>query len=260
MIPNKLHALWKEGKPVINGWLSIGNPFSAEIVASQGYDSLVIDQQHGLLDYSASVPMMQAIASSGVVPIVRVPWLDPAAIMKALDAGAYGILCPMINNRQEAEQLVSCMRYPPDGMRSFGPIRALFSAGQDYPSKANSEVFCLAMIETAEGMANLEEIVTTPGLDGIYIGPADLTLGLTNGRLPPGVDIEDAEMIEAFKKILAAAHGAGIKACMHCASPDYAKRAVDWGFDFVTLMNDAKLLANAAGASVGRTKELLGRN
>jgi len=228
-------------------------------VASQGYDSLVIDQQHGLLDYSASVPMMQAIASSGVVPIVRVPWLDPAAIMKALDAGAYGILCPMINNRQEAEQLVSCMRYPPDGKRSFGPIRALFSAGADYPSKANSEVFCLAMIETAEGMENLEEIVTTPGLDGIYIGPADLTLGLANGRLPPGVDIEEAEMIEAFKKILASAHNAGIKACMHCASPDYAKRAVDWGFDFVTLMNDVKLLASAANASVGRTKELLGR-
>lgn len=259
MLENKVRTLWNEGKPVINGWLAIGNAFTAEIMAEQGYDSLVIDIQHGLLDYTQAVQMMQATRMSGAVPIVRVPWLDPAEIMKSLDAGAYGILCPMINNREQAEQLVSCMRYPPEGNRSFGPVRAVYSAGADYASKANDEVFCLAMIETAEGMKNLQEIVTTPGLDGVYIGPADLSLGLTNGRLAPGFDREEPEMIEAFQTILKAAHDAGIKACMHCGSPEYAKRAVDWGFDFVTLLNDARLLTAAAAASAGRARELLGR-
>ena len=106
MLDNKVKQLWQQGLPVINGWLAIGNAFSAEIVASQGYDSVVIDVQHGLLEYTQAVQMMQAIQSSGTVPIVRVPWLDPPQIMKALDAGAYGILCPMINNREEAELLV----------------------------------------------------------------------------------------------------------------------------------------------------------
>ena len=258
MTPNKLRQLWHDGKPAINGWLSIGNSFSAEIMATQGYDSFVIDMQHGLLDYNDTVTMMQAIQKSGAVPIVRVPWLDPVHIMKALDAGAYGILCPMISNREQAEQLVSCMRYPPDGNRSFGPIRAAFSAGSDYASEANKEVFCLAMIEPAEGMANLEDIVSTPGLDGVYIGPADLALALSNGALAPGFDREEPEMIENYQTILKAAHGAGIKACMHCGSPEYAKRAVDWGFDLVTLMNDARLLAAAAGASVSRVRELIG--
>lgn len=258
MTPNKLRQLWHDGKPAINGWLSIGNSFSAEIMATQGYDSMVIDMQHGLLDYAESVTMMQAIHSSGTVPIIRVPWLDPVHIMKALDAGAYGILCPMISNREQAEQLVSCMRYPPEGNRSFGPIRAAFSAGADYASEANKEVFCLAMIETAEGMSNLEDIAATPGLDGLYIGPADLALALSNGALAPGFDREEPEMIENYQTILKAAHNAGIKACMHCGSPDYAKRAVDWGFDLVTLLNDARLLASAAGASVGRARELIG--
>jgi len=260
VLENKIKQLWSEGKPVINGWLSIGNGFSAEIIAAQGYDSLVIDIQHGLLEYTQAVQMMQAMHSSGVVPIVRVPWLDPAQIMKSLDAGAYGILCPMINNREQAERLVSCMRYPPEGNRSFGPIRALYSAGADYPSQANSQVFCLAMIETAEGMENLEEIAATPGLDGLYIGPADLALGITNGRVPPGVDREEPEMIDAFKTIMNTAHAAGIKACMHCSAPEYASRAVEWGFDFVTLLSDAKLMAAAAAQSVGKTRELLGRN
>lgn len=260
MLENKVKQLWQEGKPVINGWLSIGNGFSAEVVASQGYDSVVIDMQHGLLEYTQVVQMMQAIRNSEVVPIVRVPWLDPPQIMKALDAGAYGILCPMINNREEAELLVSCMRYPPEGNRSFGPIRAVYSAGADYYGKANSQVFCLAMVETVEGMKNLEEIASTPGLDGIYIGPADLALTLTNGRLPPGVDYQEEDMIEAYKTILAAAHAAGIKACMHCGSPEYAKRAVDWGFDFVSLLNDVRMLAAAASASTGRARELLGRD
>lgn len=258
MIPNGIKTAWGEGRAVVNGWLSIASPFAAEIMAEQGYDSLTVDLQHGVVDYAQAVTMLQAMRASGVVPLARVPWLDPGIIMKMLDAGALGIICPMINSRAEAEQLVAAMRYPPRGRRSFGPTRAVVAAGSDYPRKADDEVLAFAMIETAEGVANLDEIVATPGLDGVYIGPADLTLGVTGGRLAPGFNREEPEMVEVIQRIRAAAHGAGIKAALHCGSPDYAAKAVGWGFDLVTLLNDVRLLAGAAAANVARTRELLG--
>lgn len=257
MITNALKSIWSSGKASLNGWLAIANSFSAEIMAAQPYDSVTIDMQHGLIEHSAVVPMLQAMRASGVVPLVRVPWLEAGAIMKVLDAGAYGVICPMINNRQQAERLVSYVRYPPDGTRSFGPTRALVTAGADYAQNANDEVLCLAMIETAEAMENLEEIVSTPGIDGVYIGPSDLTLGIARGRLAPHFDREEEEMVTAIRQILAAAHEAGIVAALHCGTPDYAARAVAWGFDMVTVSSDVRLLTAAAGGSVSRTRELI---
>ena len=260
MTPNGIRRLWSEGKPVLNGWLSIGNPFTAEIMAAQGYDALTIDQQHGFLGYEAAAAMMQAIRASSATPMMRVPWLSAGDIMKALDAGALGIICPMINSRAEAEQLVSYMRYPPHGQRSFGPTRAVVAHGADYGQKADEEVLCLAMIETADGMKNLDEIVTTAGLDGVYIGPADLTLGLTGRKYPTGFDREEPEMVAAIKTILAKAHAAGIRACLHCGSPAYAAKAISWGFDLVTLLNDVRLLASAAQASLTATRKAMGEH
>ena len=257
MIKCGVKNLWDSGQPALNGWLSIGNSFTAEVMAEQGYDSITIDMQHGIIDYGTAVTMLQAIRASGVTPIVRVPWLDPATIMQALDTGAYGIICPMINTREQAEQLVSYTRYPPRGTRSFGPARASFSAGSDYASEANDEVFCLAMIETAEAMSNLDEIASTPGLDGLYIGPADLTISVTNGRLPPGFDRQEEEMLEVIDKILKAAQSAGIRACLHCGSPDYAANAIAQGFNLATLLNDVRLLAGAAAASVSQARARL---
>jgi 4-hydroxy-2-oxoheptanedioate aldolase len=258
MMKNELKALWSKGEPAINGWLSISSSFSAEIMAAQGYDSLTVDIQHGIIDYAGAVTMLQAMRASGVTPLARVPWLDPGAIMKVMDAGAYGVICPMINSREQAERLVSYMRYPPDGTRSFGPTRANFSAGAGYASEANGEILCIAMIETAEAMENLEEIVSTPGVDGVYIGPADLTLGVTNGRLAPGFDREEPEMVSAIQRILSASKDAGIRACLHCGTPEYAAKAIGWGFDLVTISNDVRLLAGAAASTVGRARELIG--
>jgi 4-hydroxy-2-oxoheptanedioate aldolase len=258
MTPNHIRRLWAEGKPVLNGWLSIGNSFTAEIIAAQGYDAVTIDQQHGFLGYDALAPMMQAVKASPVTPMVRVPWLSAGDIMKALDAGALGIICPMINNREEAERLVSYMRYPPHGQRSFGPTRAVIAHGADYGQHADNEVLALAMIETADGMKNLDEIVSTPGLDGVYIGPADLTLGLTGRKYPTGFDREEPEMVDAIQTIVRKAHEAGIKACLHCGSAAYAAKAIGWGFDLVTLLNDVRLLASAAKANVDATRKLLG--
>jgi 4-hydroxy-2-oxoheptanedioate aldolase len=259
MTSSKLRDLWKAGKPVINGWLSTSSSFVAEIMAAQGYDSLTIDLQHGFVGYDQATSMLQAMRASQVTPMVRVPWLDPADVMKALDAGALGIICPMVNTRAEAERFVSYMRYPPDGVRSFGPTRVTFSEGADYGQRANAEVVALAMIETADAMRNLQDIVTTPGLDGVYIGPADLTLGLTGRKYPTGFDREEPEMVDAIQTILRAAHAAGIKAALHCGTPAYAAKAIGWGFDLVTLSNDVRLLAGAAAQSVAGVRGLLGQ-
>ncbi|MDP9137324.1 MAG: aldolase/citrate lyase family protein, partial [Pseudomonadota bacterium] len=175
MRPNPLKKLWASGGAAVNGWLAIPNSFSAEVMAHQGWDSLTLDLQHGLLDYGAVVPMLQAISTTGVAPLARVPWLEEGILMKLLDAGCYGLICPMINSRAECERFVQACRYPPRGGRSFGPIRALLYGGADYFAHANEEIVLLAMVETKAALDDLEGILSVPGLDGIYVGPADLS-------------------------------------------------------------------------------------
>lgn len=256
MIPNRLKQLWAEGKPAINGWCSIGNSFTAEIMAAQGFDSITIDMQHGALDYSHVLPMFQAMRASGATLMARVPWNEPGVIMKALDAGAYGIICPMVNTVEDAALFASYLRYPPLGQRSFGPTRVSFAAGNNYAGEANDNMLAFAMIETAEAMANLEAIAATPGLDGLYIGPADLTLSVTGGRLAPGFDREEPEMVAAIQSVLAAAKRNGIRAGLHCGTPDYAAKAIGWGFDLTTVGGDSRFLAAAAGAAVTKFRDL----
>ena len=256
MIKNALKQKWAAGQATINGWCSIGASFTAEIMAAQGYDSVTVDVQHGALDYSDLLPMFQAMRGSGAVLMARVSWLEPGIIMKCLDAGAYGIICPMIGTAAQAAEFVSYVRYPPLGQRSFGPTRVSFAAGANYAGEANGEILAFAMIETAEGMENLEAIAAVPGLDGIYVGPADLTLSLTQGRLAPGFDREEPEMIAALQRIVAVCKAAGLRAGLHCGTPDYAARAISWGYDMTTVSGDARLLAAAAGASVARFREL----
>ena len=260
MIENKLKKNWSNNKATLNGWLSIPNAFTAEIMAEQGYDSVTVDVQHGVIDFSDCVSMLQAMRASGVVPISRVPWLDPAIIMKVLDAGSMGVICPMINTKSQAEELVSYCKYPPHGVRSFGPTRANISLGANYWKEANQNIFCLAMIETQEAYNNVEEIASTHGLDGLYIGPADLTLGLGKGKLAPGFDREEPEMIEATKNILAAAKKNNKIAALHCGTPEYATKGVQWGFDMVTISNDVRLLISASSSSVKKFRNLMDDN
>jgi len=157
MRENPLRRIWAEGRAAVNGWLAIPSSFSAETMAHQGWDSLTVDMQHGVVDYQTAVTMLAAISTTDVTPLVRVPWLDPGIIMKMLDAGAYGVICPMVNTVADAETLVGACRYPPAGRRSFGPIRALLYAGADYPKHANETVIAFAMIETQEALDNLDQ-------------------------------------------------------------------------------------------------------
>ncbi len=249
---NPIRALWAQGRPVVNGWLSIGSPYVAEIVAGQGYDAVTIDLQHGMMGFDVALQMLIAVRGTGVAPIVRVPGLEASIITKVLDAGALGIICPLVNSAKEARDLVSFVRYPPLGQRSSGPTRASQIYGPDYYKFANAEPIVLAMIETRQGFHSAAEIAGTPGLDGVYIGPSDLTLGLENGRLPPGFDRKEPEMIAAIRHVIDTAHGAGIKAALHTGSSEYAAQAVGWGADLVTLLNDARMLANSAADAVKR--------
>jgi len=239
MRPNRLRELWNQGKPVTNGWLNIPGAFLAEAVASMGWDAVTVDTQHGLIGYPEMVAMLQAMASAPVTPIVRVPWNAPGEIMKALDAGAYGIICPMINNRAEAEAFVGACRYPPDGYRSFGPIRASMYAGAGYAEEANDQLLALAMIETREGLDKVEEIVATPGLDGVYIGPSDLSLSL-GGR--PNQDSQEPMILAAFQTILDACKRAGVRAGVHTTSVAYSQQMIAMGFDLVTVGADLRWL------------------
>jgi 4-hydroxy-2-oxoheptanedioate aldolase len=253
-----LGAIWAAGRASLNGWCSIGNAFTAEIMAAQGFDSVTVDMQHGALDYTDLLPMLQAMRASGATLMARVPWLDPALVMKALDAGCEGVICPMIGTAEEAAQLVSYMRYPPDGVRSFGPTRAVFAHGASYGKSANARVMAFAMIETAEGLANLEAIVATPGLDGIYVGPNDLALSASAGHLPPGLDREEPEVQAHLKAIAAACGRHGRIAAIHCGTAAYAARAIGWGYRMVTVGGDVRFLAAGAAAAVADFRRLTG--
>ena len=243
MRENRLRTVWQQGGAIVNGWLAIPSTFSAETMAHQGWDSLTIDIQHGVVDYQNAVHMLTAISTTDTVPVVRVPWLDEAILMKVLDAGAYGVICPMVNNAADAERLVAATHYPPLGRRSFGPIRALLYAGQDYPQHANDTVVVFAMIETREGLDNLEEILRVPGLDAIYVGPSDLSLAL--GCKPTFDDVEPPAA-EAIEYIVAKCKERGVVAAIHNGTPEYACKRIGMGFQLVTIASDARLMAAGA--------------
>ena len=252
MRKNKLKEIFKQGGSAINGWLQIPNSFTAELMANQNWDSLTLDMQHGIIDYSNAISMLQAISTTNVVPLARVNWNEPGQIMKILDAGAYGIICPMVSNRKEAEKFVQACMYPPKGYRSFGPIRGLIYGGSDYAKHSNDEMLKLAMIETKESLEKLDEIMSTPGLDGIYVGPADLSLAIGE---EPGFDRpEDTKAYSEILRILEHAKKNNIFAGIHNGTPEYAQKMIDKGFNFVTIGADQRALSSGAKAVVDKMK------
>ena len=249
---NKLKQMWQAGKPSVNGWLAIPSGFSAEVMAQAGWDSVTVDLQHGVQDYMSMVACFQAMQSHPVLPMVRVPWNEPGIIGKVLDGGAYGVICPMVNTKDQAEAFVAAARYPPAGARSNGPIRAgIYGSGTTYQSTANQEVLCLPMIETQEAVDNLEAILDVPGIDAVYIGPSDL--GFSMG-LPPVLDREEPQIIAIYERIVQETRRRGLRACVHCLTPAYAVRMIGMGFNLVTLGNDSGLLLTAARAAIKATR------
>ncbi|MGB0845656.1 MAG: HpcH/HpaI aldolase family protein [Thiolinea sp.] len=244
MRENTVLSAWQQDEQTIGCWLSMANAYSAEAIANLGFDWVCIDMQHGMIDYTDLTRMLPAVSTTATIPLVRVPWNEPYEIMKVLDAGAYGVIVPMVNNRAEAIQAVAACRYPPQGNRSYGPIRASLYGGAGYAQQANDEIACIAMIETKEGIENLEDIVSTPGLNGIYIGPADLALAM---GLPVSGDQPQAEHLEMVKHIQATCKKHGVAAGIHTSSLEYTQKYLAMGFNFVTLNTDSRhMVLNAS--------------
>lgn len=243
MRENRIRSIWKAGGAVVNGWLAIPSAFSAETMAHQGWDSLTVDLQHGVVDYPAAVNMFTAISTTDTVPVVRVPWNEPGILGKVLDAGAYGVICPMVNTREDAEHLVAATRYAPLGSRSMGPIRAALYGGADYAKHANDTVVVLGQVETQQSLDNLDAILSVKGLDGVYIGPADLSISL--GCAPTFDDVEPP-VAKAIEHVLARAKALGKVAAIHNGSPEAALARIAKGFQFVTIGSDARFIAAGA--------------
>jgi 4-hydroxy-2-oxoheptanedioate aldolase len=247
-VANKVKEAWKAGEAVVNGWLAIPSAFSAEMYAQCGWDSVTVDMQHGVQDYQSCVACFQGMQPHGVTPMVRVPWNEPGIIGKVLDAGAYGVICPMVNTEAEARALVQYSKYPPKGTRSNGPIRAgAYGSAGSYQKTANDEILVIPMIETQTALDNLEAILDVEGIDGIYIGPSDLGFSL---GMEPKLDREEPEIMRIYERLLNETSKRGIAAGLHNGTAEYANRMVKMGFKLVTIANDVGLMMNAAKAAV----------
>ena len=228
-----LRELWADGQPTFGAWLSAASSLSAETTARVGFDYVCADNQHGALDYQATVGLVQAVLLGGSRAIARVPWNDPGIIGKVLDAGVEGLVVPMVNTVAQAEAVVRSCRYPPLGERSFGPIMAGMRT-ENYSASANDRVAVIPMIETVTAVANIDAILGVPGVDAIYVGPADLSLSL---GLPPGNNDDRTEFTEALLTISAACHRAGVVAGIHSTGA-LAARRIEQGYQMITVCGD----------------------
>ncbi|MCZ4348155.1 HpcH/HpaI aldolase family protein [Devosia neptuniae] len=245
MRSNTVKTRLAAGETVVNAWLSIGSSYSAEGVGHSGVHSVTVDLQHGMLGFQEALHMLQAISATPAIPLVRVPDLDPAKIMHLLDAGAYGIICPMISTPEQAKALVAACRYPPFGNRSFGPSRGLLYGGKDYVANANETVMVIPMIETAEAVERIDEILAVEGIDMIYVGPNDLAFAVEGHVSFPRPASESA-----ITRILSSAMKRRIPVGIFCSDTEDARARRDQGCALVTPGNDFGHLTRSISAAV----------
>ena len=239
---NPLREAAAAGRKIRGAWIASPSAVVAEAVASTGYDYVSVDMQHGAADFSDAVMMFTAISGQGTVPMARVPSNDAAVIGRILDAGALGIIVPLVDTAEDAAAAVAATRYPPHGVRSYGPVRASTTIGSRAPDDLE-QIFVAVMVETATGLANVDEIAATPGLDAVYVGPADLALGL---GLAPAYERPEPEHIAAIERIRLACERNGIVAGVHCAGGAMAARRMAQGFQLTTVMNDLAVVRAGA--------------
>ncbi|HEX6587068.1 MAG TPA: aldolase/citrate lyase family protein [Solirubrobacterales bacterium] len=251
MGPDSVRPRWGAGETAFAAWLSLESPAAAAAVASAGFDAVVVDLQHGHATLADLPGLSAALESSPAVPFVRTAWNDPADLMRSLDLGFRGAICPMVGSRAEAEAFVGACRYPPVGTRSYGPIQSAFGRGRDHTRTAEEVILLFAMIETAEGLANLDEIASTPGLDGLFVGPADLGLGL---GLDTFADLTDPPLLAALDSVIAVALDHDLVPGIHAPSPPDAAAMARRGFRFVSCAVDEELLRYAADVALRDTR------
>jgi 4-hydroxy-2-oxoheptanedioate aldolase len=240
------------GKPLFNAWISLGLPFSVELAAEAGADLVTIDLQHGMGGQAEMLGCLTAATAARLPALVRVAVNDSGLISRALDAGAQGVICPMINSAADAQAFVASVKFPPAGARSLGPYRARLAL-PDYVGAANGWTISCAQIETKMAMDNLDDILATPGLDMICAGPNDLALTLSGGA---HVDIRSAEVVAALDRLLAKCKQTGVIATIFANDADYAKSLIAKGWQIVAIASDARWLSAGARAARGVFDEL----
>lgn len=230
----------------IGTWLQIGSSQTAEIMGQAGFDWVILDTQHGGMSEASLLPLLQALSATGTPALVRVNWLDPALIMRAGDLGADGVVIPMVNTPEDAELAVRSIRYPPRGMRSFGPLRNYFIGGEA------KQALCLCMIETVEALANVEKIAAVPGLDGLLVGPADLALSMGlefAGPMRP-------EVLDGIERVAAACRNNGLIAASVAMDTANLGDQVQRGITFITMGADSLFMRQAAAAQLAQARDL----
>lgn len=247
---NAVFEKLRSGTQVVNGWVSLDSDHAGEVLSHAGFDAVTVDLQHGMFGLERAISILRSVSAGPAVPMARSARNDGAQIGKLLDAGAYGIICPNINSRAEAEDFVSACRYPSSGNRSFGPARGLLYGGPDYVRHANAEVLTWAMIESPEGVSHAEEIINTPELDGIYIGPNDLAFAM--GEIPNGTI--SGEILEIIKELIGLAHGAGRFVGIYTRDGVEANYLLKMGVDLVTPGNDVSLINTEAAARIAQAR------
>lgn len=254
-----LRQNWDNGDNTLGLWLSNPSSVTAEAAARAGFDYVCIDTQHGAIDYSSTVSMVQAIELGGGVPIARVPWNEPGIIGKSLDAGCHGVVVPMVNTREQAAAVVRSCRYAPAGSRSWGPVMPNMRHA-DNRAWADANVACIPMIETVEAISNLDDILSVPGIDAIYVGPADLSISL---GLAPGNQDGDPLFDDALATIVAGCRRHGVVPGIHATGALTPKR-LEQGFRMVTVTADVLAMtigfasekAAAHGGASGASSEM----
>ncbi len=249
MKKNRVKALWRENKAAVGTWLVLGSPLVAEIAANMGFDWVVIDTEHGSIDIGTTQSIIQAISTTTTVPMVRVSWNHPMPIKRALDAGAYGLVIPMVNSREEAESAVQACRYPPIGARSYGGPRARLYGGVDYFEHANEEIALIVQIEHVDAVERVDDILSVNGVDGFFIGPSDLAISM---GLKPGLDNTSPEHVAAVNKVLASGKKHGVAGGIQVGSPEAVNQRITEGFRFIALSSDEGFLRSAASTAIGK--------
>ncbi len=250
-----LSAALRAGETVFAGWSTLGSPVAAETLAREGFPAVVLDVQHGLWDTATLTAGIGAVHHGGGAPIVRVPLEDFAAVSRALDFGAEGIIAPMVNSAGDARRLVSAAKFPPVGERSFGPQRAMMLQGRtantDYLREANEGTVTLAMIETPTALNDVDDIAATDGIDALFVGPYDLSTALSGGT---SQDFTAPEVERAIDSICKAAQKAGKIPGIFCPNAERALAMAGRGFRFLAIGSDLGLLRASAAAVLGALK------
>ncbi len=246
MLVERLRA----GETVVTGWCTLGSAAVAELLARSGFGAVALDQQHGLFDGPATADAIAAVRLAGASPLVRVSLGDLAAVSRVLDLGADAVIAPMVNTPGDAAAFAAAAKYPPVGARSWGPVRALPYSGlspADYLAGANAATLVLAMIETRTALTNLDAILATPGVDGVFVGPSDLSIALSDGA---ALDPLSGEVTAACSRILDAAAAAGKLAGAYATTPERGREFATMGFTLVGVSSDATFLTTSAQAAL----------